>query len=134
MAEDLVYLDSSALVKLLVREAESEALREALRPWPIRVSSDLARVEVLRVARRISMERVVHRRAREILASLHLLRMDPQLLDRAAELEPAALRSLDAIHLASALSLKADLAAFVVYDRALAGAAGSLGIPVLSPS
>ena len=80
------------------------------------------------------MERVVHRRAREILASLHLLRMDPQLLDRAAELEPAALRSLDAIHLASALSLKADLAAFVVYDRALAGAAGSLGIPVLSPS
>jgi len=134
MAEELVYLDSSALVKLVLPEPESQPLFEWLADWPLRLSSDLAAVEVPRAARRASREPAVHLRASQVLAGLHLLQIDREVIERAAALQPAGLRSLDAIHLASALSLGPELGAVVVYDDRLAEAAAHHGLPVQAPA
>ena len=133
MSGELLYLDSSALVKLVLPEAESAALLENLAAWPACVSSELARVEVVRAARRASAEPAVEQRAEEVIASLHLLKIDSDILDRATRLEPRMLRSLDAIHLASALSLGDDLGAIATYDGGLATAATACGLTVLAP-
>jgi predicted nucleic acid-binding protein len=71
--------------------------------------------------------------ARRHLESIHLIRLDDDLLDRAADLDPPAMRSLDAIHLAAALSLGDDLAAVITYDERMSDGAQALGLPVLSP-
>lgn len=133
MAGELLYLDSSALVKLILPEAESAALLESVAAWPACVTSELARVEVVRAARRASREATVEQRAEEVLAAVHLVKLDREILDRAARLEPATLRSLDAIHLASALSLGEDLGAMAIYDNAFATAATAFGLKILSP-
>lgn len=133
MSGELLYLDSSALVKLVLAEKESTALVERFASWPVRVSSELARVEVLRAVRRVSTDLAVEQRAREVIAGLHLLRIDDDVLDQAALLEPRTLRSHDALHLASALSLGRDLAAMAVYDSALAAAASACGVEVVAP-
>lgn len=134
MAEaGLLYLDSSALVKLVLPEAETEALLAALQHWPDRVSSELAVLEVERAARRASDDPDVHRRAQDVLAAVHLLALDSAVLREAARLEPSELRSLDAIHLASALSLEEDLGALSVYDRNLRSAAEALRVPIVAP-
>jgi predicted nucleic acid-binding protein len=130
---ELLYLDSSALVKLILPEAESGALLESLKSWPACVTSELARVEVVRAARRAAADPAVEQRAEEVMAALHLLRVDTEILDRAARLEPRTLRSLDAVHLASALSLGDDLGAIAVYDAALAAAAAACGLKVVMP-
>lgn len=129
----LLYLDSSALVKLVLPEDETEALLAALPEWPERVSSELALVEVNRAARRASDDPAVHRRAQDVLDGLHLLHLDSTILAEAARLEPPELRSLDAIHLASALALEDDLGALSAYDRNLRDAARERGITVLTP-
>ena len=72
--------------------------------------------------------------ARKLLAGVHLVRLDAELLDRAADLDPAELRSLDSIHLAAAASLGEDLAAVVSYEDRLLAAASSLGLPTAKPS
>lgn len=130
---ELLYLDSSALVKLVLPEAESTVLLESLAAWPERVTSELARVEVVRAARRATTDPAAEQRAEEVLSALHLLKVDGDILDRAARLEPRTLRSLDAIHLASALSLGADLGAMVVYDSGFAAAAVGCGVDVVAP-
>jgi len=104
----VAYLDSSALVKLVVAEPESSALRRHLRSRPIRVSCALARVEVVRAVRRHGREATA--RARRVLARTRLLRIDDALLDAAAFLDGGVLRSLDAIHLAAAQALGAACA------------------------
>jgi hypothetical protein len=129
----LLYLDSSALVKLVLPERETASLREVLLDWPERVSSELAVVEVLRAARRASDDPAVHRRAEGVLDGLHLLSLDSAVLREAARLAPTALRSADAVHLASALSLEEDLAGFSVYDRTLRAAAIELGVRIVAP-
>lgn len=129
----LLYLDSSALVKLVLPEEETEALLAALQHWPDRVSSELAVVEVRRAAHRASDDPAVHRRAQEVLDALHLLSLDSTVLREAASLEPSELRSLDAIHLASALSLEEDLGALSVYDRNLRSAAEALSVRIVAP-
>lgn len=134
MGGELLYLDSSALVKLVLPEAESAALLESLSAWPVRVTSELARVEVVRAARRATAQPGVEQRAEEVLAGLHLLKVDSDIFSAAARLEPRSLRSLDAIHLASALSLGADLGAIVIYDSNLSAAAKGHGLQVLAPS
>lgn len=134
MSGELLYLDSSALVKLVLPERESDALLRSLADWPVRLSSELAAVEVVRAARRATTDPAVEQRAMEILSGLHLLKIDSNVLGRAPLLEPRTLRSLDAIHLASALSLGEDLGAVVVYDTLLATAAANLGLRVLTPS
>ncbi len=132
MSADVAYVDTSAFVKLLVREPESTALRSALRQWPRRASSSLLRVELVRVIRRAGLPAVVGRGRRQLRA-LHLIRLDDDVLDRAADLQPPGLRSLDAIHLASAMTLGDDLAAIVTYDERLISAATFLGLSTASP-
>jgi predicted nucleic acid-binding protein len=134
MGGELLYLDSSALVKLVLPEAESAALLESLAAWPVRVASELATVEVLRAVRRATADPALEQRAEEVLAGVHLLRIDTDILSRAARLEPRTLRSLDAVHLASALSLGEDLGAIVIYDGAFAAAAAASGLQVLAPA
>lgn len=128
-----VYLDSSAIVKLVVPEAETRALMAALERWPDRVASALASVEVHRALRRAGASVVVRRRAEAVLSGLVLVRVDDPVLQRAALFGDPALRSGDAIHLATALSLGDDPDAFVTYDARLARAAKKQKLTVAHP-
>jgi len=127
----VVYLDSSALVKLVVAERESAALRRYLRSIPQRASCALAKVEVLRAVRPHGGPAM--KRARGLLRRLDLVQLDDDLLDAAAALDAGVLRSLDAIHLAAAQVLGDALTAVVTYDDRMAAAAGRLGLPVAAP-
>jgi predicted nucleic acid-binding protein len=128
-----VYLDTSAIVKLVVVERETDDLLEALGNWPDRVSSALAVVEVHRALRRINASASQFARADAVLDGIVLLRLDDGMLAKAGALEARELRSLDAIHLAAALTLGDDPAAFVTYDARLARAAARLSLPVAHP-
>lgn len=127
-----VYLDSSAIVKLVVRDRESSALRRYLRTRQERVSCALARTEVLRAVRHLGPPAVA--RARRILRRLDLIRLDDSLLDAAGMLEPRITRSLDAVHLATALLIVPELDAIVTYDRRQAEGASWLGLHVEAPA
>ena len=133
MSNGLLYVDASALVKLVISEPESEALLGLLSIRDDLVSSAVAVVEVVRAARRASDSPETVARARDVVRAVHLLAVDLKVLERAADLEPGGLRSLDTIHLASALSLEDELDAIVVYDQRLATAAESSGLKVLAP-
>jgi predicted nucleic acid-binding protein len=129
----LAYLDSSALVKLVVEEAESVDLEAELGRGPRWVTSALAAVEVRRVVRRSHDEPPFRDRAEAVLAACALLSVDARVLSRAAALDPPRLRTLDAIHLASALEVGDDLGAFVAYDRDLVTAARAHELETLTP-
>jgi predicted nucleic acid-binding protein len=131
-AERATYVDSSALVKLAVRERESAALRRYLGRRRLIVSSALARTEVTRAL--LPLGSVAVRRGRDVLARVALLRVNDRVLDAAGASTPADLRSLDAIHLASAEQLGSDLRSFVTYDERLAGAAAGRGLRVVQPA
>ena len=133
MSGTRLYVDASALVKLVISEPESGALQDLLCARDDLVTSAVAVVEVIRAARRASASASVLARAHAVVQSVHLLAVDLKVLDRAGDLEPDTLRTLDAIHLASALSLGSDLEAMVVYDRRLAAADGAAGVRVQSP-
>lgn len=130
----MIYLDSSALVKLAVEEAETKALTTWLRrrSRTPRLTSDLARVEVPRAVMRSTPTALLH--AHQVVARLATVVMSGPLLDSAAALQPVGLRSLDAVHLASALALEPHLTAFVAYDHRLVDAASEIGLPVHSPA
>lgn len=121
-------------MKLVVREPESEALRTALGGWTRWVTSAIAGVEVRRAVRRAGDDPSIGERVRRVLGACALLAIDGHTIERAAELAPPRLRSLDAIHLASAPSLGEDLGAFAAYDRVLVEAAQAAGIPVIGPA
>lgn len=126
------YLDTSALVKLVVVEAESEALSLWLRETErVPVACDLVRTELMRAVRRVAPE--LTSQAREVLDRLTLLNVTAATFESAGRLDPPALRSLDALHLASALALGDDLDGLVTYDDRRADAARVHGIPVLAP-
>ena len=131
---DHVYLDSSALVKLVVFEPESAALREFLKGHAPRLSSGLAEVEVPRALRRAGYGAVEQRRAVALLARIALVDVDRAILRTAAAIAPTTLRSLDAIHLATAVSLGQDLAGIITYDQRLAEAALSADLEVWAPT
>jgi uncharacterized protein len=127
------YLDTSALVKLVVAEAETPALRSWLKASERdAVTSDLTRTELIRAVRRGAPDRAT--RAREVLDAVTLLQVTPAVFEAAARLDPLTLRSLDAVHLASALDLGDDLDGLVTYDERLAEAAESYGVPVIAPA
>ena len=126
-----VYLDSSAIVKLVVAEPESQALRAHLRRRRPLVSSALARTEVLRAL--LPAGAIAVSRGREVLRRLDLVRISDRVLDMAGTLEPAQVRSLDAIHLATAQLLGEDLSQVITYDDRMADAARSLGLKTTSP-
>ena len=127
------YIDTSALVKLVVAEAETAALVAWL-DGPARdpVSSDLARTELVRAVRRAAPDRLV--RAREVLEALSLVELTTATFEAAGRLDPTLLRTLDALHLAVALDLGDDLEGIVTYDERLASAAHAHGVPVHAPA
>ncbi len=130
----MIYLDSSAVVKLLLQEGESDELESWLtlsRANAPVVSSALTRVEVLRACRRV--DQALLPPARDLLRGIDLVPMDTAIVETAAELTPAVLRSLDALHLATAIELGAALDAFVAYDARLAVAARDAGLMVVQP-
>ncbi|WP_420626363.1 type II toxin-antitoxin system VapC family toxin [Candidatus Poriferisodalis sp.] len=126
------YFDSSALVKLIVEEPESSTLDSWIEAEDVRVvSSDLARAETIRAVRRYWPELTVE--ARSLFDSVTCVRMTLEIVERAALLDPPGLRSLDAIHLATALELHNEVEGLVTYDERLARAARESGIPTLAP-
>lgn len=129
----MIYLDSSALLKLLLQEQETAALRTWLsqRSHMPRVSSELAKVEVARAMRRVDPSRVAG--ARGLLGGLELVPLSGAVIERAAEVGDDLLRSLDALHLASALAIRDDLTAFVAYDHRLSAAAQAAGLDLVTP-
>jgi predicted nucleic acid-binding protein len=130
---DVLYLDSSALVKLVVEEAESEALRLYLEEREQRLSSIVADIEVRRAARRAGGEAALDRAA-EVLGGVNLLALDSPVVELAAKLLPGSLRTLNAIHIASALSLGAEIGPFITYDARQLEAATAAGLDVDVPT
>jgi predicted nucleic acid-binding protein len=126
------YVESSAVVKLAINEPEGSALRLALREHDDVVTSELSVVEVGRAARRDDGDAGLAR-ARAALLGLASVAIDRPILDRAAMLEPTALGSLDAIHVATALALEERDVVFYSYDRRTLDAAEANGLTVASP-
>jgi len=123
------YFDSSALVKLAVEEAESRALHRFVTERGERLlSSVLGVAEVGRAARRVG------RSAADVVQRLTLLEVTRTIVERSVTIEPPSLRTLDALHLATALSVGGHLDAFVAYDEPLLKAADAAGLDVVSPS
>lgn len=130
----MVYLDTSALVKLVVSEADSAALRRFISrvdPQSL-VTSALTRAELLRAALRRNAASV--QKARDVLEGVATITITEALLDSAGLIEPSGLRTLDAIHLVTAIELGTDLRQFVAYDARLLAAAREAGLPTLAPS
>ena len=126
------YFDSSALVKMMVEEPESSMLNAWVRAEHVRaVSSDLAQTETIRAVRRYRPDLTVE--ARSLFDSVVCVRITPEIVERAALLDPPGLRSLDAIHLATALELGNEIDGLVTYDERLAQAARDRGIPTITP-
>ena len=124
------YLDTSAFIKLVRSEPESPALRRELAGREL-LSSTLLSVEGRRAARRYGD--LASARARAALTAITLIPLDEPILQAAAELDPAELRSLDALHLATIVSLGGDLERLYCYDSRLRDAAQALGIEVSQP-
>lgn len=125
------YLDSSGIVKLVAREAETPSLLGFLRERQPLVSSALAVTEVNRAVLALG-ERFV-RRAGEVLERMELVRISNHVLAEAGALEPASLRSLDAIHLATAALFGDTLGGLITYDARMYEAAVSYGWDVHTP-
>ena len=127
------YLDTSALIKLVVAEPESPSLRTYLGTIPddTLFTAALTRTELIRAVRRV--DEAATTRSRHLLGGLATVNLTNSLLDAAAVLEPSLLRSLEAIHLAAAQRAGADLRAVITYDIRMADAAGLLSIPVIAP-
>lgn len=130
----VLYLDASALVKLVVREPESDALAAVLAGRPILVSSIVAGVEVRRAVARASEDTAARERADRLLETVELRVIDGDVVGRAAGLRPTSIRSLDAIHVGSALTLADELSGFIAYDARLLSAARDAGLPVVTPA
>lgn len=130
-AERLTYVDSSAIVKLVVAEPESNALRRYLSHRQPLVSSALVRAEVMRALLPVGAQAVAQ--GQEVLRRIQLLRISDRVLREAGEMEPAELRSLDAIHLASARRLGPAVRQIITYDERMAEAATANGWSVAAP-
>jgi predicted nucleic acid-binding protein len=129
----VIYLDSSALMKLIRMEDETTALRDWLgeRPEQPVVSSELGRVEVLRAARRVGGRALTE--ARAVVGDIDLVPLDRAVQDLASDIGDPLLRTLDALHLASAVLLSDELTVFIAYDPRLTSAAQAAGLVVAMP-
>ncbi len=130
----MIYLDSSAVMKLVRSEEETTALIDWLEHVPDEpvITSELGRVEVLRAARRLGDESVTAQ-ARTVIAEFDLIPLDRTVQDLACDIADPPLRTSDALHLASALMVREHLSAFVAYDHRLAIAARDAGLEVATP-
>jgi len=130
----MIYLDSAAVVKLAHAETESPALRAWLAEraetgW---VSSVLTEIESFRALARYAPDAVS--RLPAVLDQIELIGLDPPIRILAQTARPVTVRSLDAIHLGTALHARGTLTSFVTYDKRLLGAAAAAGLPVDSPA
>jgi uncharacterized protein len=130
----LIYLDSSALVKLVLTESESRALSRWLaeRADLALVSSALHRTEVPRAVWRADPSALP--RSLRQMRGVEKVAVSTAILDSASVIPPQTLRCSDAVHLASALSIRRELTAFVAYDKRLLAAARDAGLPTASPA
>ena len=126
------YVDSSALVKLVVEEPTSAALRRHLRRRSPLVASALVRTEVVRAVLPHGHDAVA--RAQSVLSLLELIRVNDQILRAAGTLLPPEVRSLDAIHLATVLHLQRDVGTLVTYDERMTAAAHVLRLRTAAPT
>jgi predicted nucleic acid-binding protein len=126
------YLDSSAIVRLVVHEAETAALEGDCAQRAGLLTSRLAATELTRAARRLGGHRLLQQ-VDEVLESFVLVELSVPILARAGRLDPPALRTLDAIHIATAETLDVPGLSFVTYDERLAGAAALHGLSVWQP-
>jgi predicted nucleic acid-binding protein len=130
----MIYVDTAALVKLICREAESDALVDwiAEHADELLVSSAIAEVELPRAVRRV--EPALLANVPGLLGRIAIYEIDDVVRTTAAAYAEPSLRSLDAIHLATADAvLGEDLTAFVSYDRRLLATAERLGLPTAAP-
>src|SRR3984893_1242991 len=133
MNGDVVYIDSSAFVKLFLPEPDSHALTRYLASRPRRVSAMLLRTEALRTAVRAALSPQRMLLVRALLDSVSYMAADQTLSDEAGIVRPPELRALHSIHLATARALGTNLSALVTYDERLADAAGWYGMQVVTP-
>jgi predicted nucleic acid-binding protein len=127
----VIYADTSALAKLVIAESETPALRDWISEQDARlVTNSIGVVELRRLAARVSQQAV--ETATRLLGRIDRLALTPAALALAAQLPPAELRTLDALHLGSAAELL-DLQVVLSYDRRLADAAAGYGLPVVAP-
>ena len=127
----IAYADASALVKLVLLEPESPAVHRWFVEAPRVATSRVGVIETIRASSRRPHD-PVHRD--RLIADVAVYELDAEIASVAASIGSPALRTLDAIHLATALALIPDLDAFVTYDDRLAEAARSLGLPVMQPA
>jgi predicted nucleic acid-binding protein len=121
------------VVELFKAEQQTEAFRAALGDWPVQVASELIRVEALCTARRLGGDGVL-RRANAALQRINLIPISPEIVELATDEQTPALRAMDAIHLATALTMREDLGAVFVYDTDLHAAARAHRLNPLAPS
>jgi predicted nucleic acid-binding protein len=126
------YIDASALVKLFKPERETNAFRAALGDWPVQVASELIRVEAVCTARRLGGEDVLQR-AEAALELINLIPVSPEIIELATGAHAPPLRAMDAIHLATALTMRDDLGAVFVYDNDLHAATLAHRLNALAP-
>jgi predicted nucleic acid-binding protein len=137
--QGFLYVDTSALVKLLVREAESEAIELELLGWSKLATSLVTEVELPRAvarAREDRLEAVIDGSVilQGILASAAIIPLDEEIVEEARRVRPVHVGALDAIHVASALSLGSELLAVATYDKRMQDALALAKAEVLSPS
>jgi predicted nucleic acid-binding protein len=132
----VLCVDTSALVKLLVEETETDAVRAELQRRDVVATSVITEIELARAAARArqrgatALDDVA---VWAITAATLELELTPEIRRAAAALQPSAVRSLDAIHLATAASLGDDLAGLLTYDIRMQDAAVALGVTVIAP-
>lgn len=133
----VAYVDTSALVKLVVREAHSDAIERELSTWRGLATSTITTIELPRAVQRARAE------GRESVASIEAIDillgaiaeipLSARVRSTACTIAPVALGTLDAIHLASALTLGGDLAVVITYDHRMTSAATALGLRTAAP-
>ncbi|HWA55525.1 MAG TPA: PIN domain-containing protein [Solirubrobacterales bacterium] len=128
----MVFLDSSAPMMLVIREPETPALRRYLATRPQRIACQLVRTEVPRAIRHFGPRALA--KARSVQQRVEIVRIDDDLLDVADLIDPAVVRSLDAIHLATAQLLARELEAVVTYESRMRIAAERIGLAVVAPT
>jgi predicted nucleic acid-binding protein len=126
------YVDASALVKLFTAEHETEAFRTALADWPVQVASELIRVEAICTARRLGDQDVLQH-AKAALERINLIPVTPEIIELATDAYTPPLRAMDAIHLATAITMREDLGAMFVYDGDLHAAAHAHHLNPIAP-
>jgi predicted nucleic acid-binding protein len=130
--DEITYLDSSAIVKLIVREPETDALLRHLTSKERLVSSALARAEVMRAV--LPLGAAARRGGRAVLRAFDFVRISDRVLSEAGTLEPRTLRTLDAIHVATAALFSETLAEVITYDERMGAASEANGMTVSAPA